>query len=106
MLRNERFSLEVRKEGEDAVVRLTLESYDRTHLYWMEAAVRRSQYHAMSLTASIDVSLDFLDWYVGEYFREERDAFLPLDWKPFRFGDVEVLARGEVRNALLDDAAD
>lgn len=106
MLRNERFTLEARKEGEDAIVRVTLESFDRTHVYWMEAAVRREQYHAMTLAASIDVELDFLDWYIGEYFREERDAFLPLDWKVFRFGDMDVLARGEVRNAFLDDAAD
>lgn len=105
-LRDERFELEVRKEGDEAVVRLTLRSNDRTQVYWMEAAIEREKYQAMTEIQAIDVCLDFLDWYVGEYFREDRDAFLPLDWKPHRYGDVEVLARGELRNELLDDAAD
>lgn len=105
-LRSEQFELDVVKEGDDAVVKLTLRSFDRTHVYAMEAAVRREQYHAMTVAAAIDVALDFLDWYLGEYFREDRDAFLPLDWKPYRFGDIEVMARGEVRNEFLDEAAD
>jgi len=105
-LRNEHFEVDARKEGEDAVVSLVLSTDDRTSVYRMEAAIHREQYVAMTLQQSIDVALDFLDWYLGEYFREERDAFLPLDWKAFRFGDVEVMARGEVRNEFLDDMAD
>lgn len=105
-LRDERFEIEVRKEGDGVVVRLVLRSRDRTHVYWMEAAIEREKYQAMTEAQGIDLCLDFLDWYLGEYFREDRDAFLPLDWKPHRYGDVEVLARGEVRNELLDDAAD
>ncbi len=105
-LRNEAFELDVRREGDEAVVCLTLRSDDRTHVYRMEAAIERAKYKAMSEPQAIDICLDFLDWYVGEYFREERDAYLPLDWKPHRFGDVEVLARGDLRNEFLDEAAD
>lgn len=105
-LRRERFELEVRREGDEAVVCLTLRRDDRTQVYTMEAAIERAKYRAMSQAQAIDICLDFLDWYLGEYFREERDLFLPLDWKPHRFGDVEVLARGELRNEFLDDAAD
>jgi hypothetical protein len=105
-LRNERFDLEVRREGDEAVVCLTLKSDDRTSVYTMEAAIERSKYLAMSEPQAIDICLDFLDWYVDEYFREERDAFLPLDWKSHTYGDVEVLARGDLRNEFLDEAAD
>jgi hypothetical protein len=105
-LKNERFELDVRREDGDAVVRLVLRSDDRTHVYTMEAVVLRERYPALSEAQAIDIGLDFLDWYVGEYFREERDAFLPLDWKPHTFGDLEVMARGELRNEFLDDAAD
>lgn len=105
-LRDERFELDVRKEGDEAVVALTLRSDDRTSVYKMEAVIQRSKYQAMTEAQAIDLSLDFLDWYLGEFFREDRDAFLPLDWKAHRFGDVDVLARGDLRNELLDDAAD
>ncbi|MFO0751100.1 MAG: hypothetical protein U1F43_36310 [Myxococcota bacterium] len=106
MLRSETFDLDAHREGDDAVVTLTLKTHDRTNVYEMEAAVRRELYAAMTLPQAVDVALDFLDWYLGEYFREGRDAFLPLDWKPFRFGDLEVMARGELRNEFLDEAAD
>jgi len=105
-LRNERFELDVRKEGDEAVVSLTLRSDDRTSVYTMQAALERAKYQAMSEPQAIDICVDFLDWYVGEFFREDRDAFLPLDWKPHRYGDVDILARGDLRNELLDEAAD
>lgn len=105
-LRDERFELDARREAGDAVVRLVLRSEDRTSVYTMEAVVLREKYPALSEKQAVDLSLDFLDWYVGEYLREERDAFLPLDWKPHTWGDLEVMARGELRNEFLDDAAD
>lgn len=105
-LRNEHFELDVRKEGDEAVVCLTLRNDARTSVYKMEAAIERAKYQAMTEPQAIDICVDFLDWYVGEYFREDRDAFLPLDWKPHRYGDVEILARGDLRNEFLDDAAD
>ncbi len=105
-LRAERFELDAIREHDDVIVRLVLRSDDRTHVYTMEAVVVRDKYPALSETQAVDLAIDFLDWYVGEYFREERDAFLPLDWKPHQFGDLEVMARGELRNEFLDDAAD
>lgn len=105
-LRDERFELEARREDGDAIVSLVLRSDDRTHVYTMEAVILREKYPALSELQAVDIALDFLDWYVGEYLREDRDAFLPLDWKAHQFGDLEVMARGELRNEFLDDAAD
>jgi hypothetical protein len=106
MLRDERFEIAARVEGDNPVMQVVLRSNDRTLVYTMEAALIRADYPAMTLSDALDVCVDFLDWYLGEYFREERDAFLPLDWKKYRFGDLEVMARGDLRNALLDDLAD
>jgi hypothetical protein len=105
-LRNERFELDAVREDGDVIVRLVLRSDDRTHVYTMEATILREKYPALSESQAVDLSLDFLDWYVGEYLREERDVFLPLDWSPHQLGDLEVMARGELRNEFLDDAAD
>jgi hypothetical protein len=106
MLRDESFTISARVEGDNPVAQVVLKSRDRTLEYTMEAAFVRADYPAFSMSDALDVCVDFLDWYLGEYFREERDAFLPLDWKKFRFGDLEVMARGDLRNALLDDLAD
>lgn len=105
-LHNERFELDARREDGDVIVRLVLRRDDRTHVYTMEAVVLREKYPGLSEAQAVDISLDFLDWYVGEYLREERDALLPLDFKPHVLGDIELMARGELRNEFLDDAGD
>jgi len=105
-LMDETLTIAARIEGANPLFQVVLEKKDRTIRYTMEAAVSRVAYPAMSLGETLDVCVDFLDWYLAEYFREDRDAFLPLDWKAFRFGDLEVMARGDLRNALLDDLAD
>lgn len=111
-LRDEILELEVSQAGqggqagEELVVALILKREDRTAVYRMEATIERSQYPAMSDSEALDHSLDFLDWYLGEYLREDRNVFLPLDWKPHQYGDIQVLARGDLTNELLDEAAD
>ncbi len=103
----ERFEVTARMEGETIIARVVLGRPDRTFRYEMECA-RTLEEGAFTLNASdtLDLCLDFLDWYLGEYFREGRELLLPLDWQPHRFGEFEVLARGDVRNPLLEDAAD
>ena len=105
-LKDETFELSAHLEGENPVMRVVLARHDRTLVYAMEAALIRSDYPGFSVLEALDVCVDFLDWHLGEYFREGRDAFLPLDWKKFRFGDVEIMARGDLRNVLLEDLAD
>lgn len=105
-LRGERLTVEAHRAGENITAALTLASLDRTFVYTMEAAIVHKNYPAMSAEDALDACLDFLDWYLGEYFREHRELLLPLDWQPHRFGDIELMAKAELRNALLDEAAD
>ena len=105
-LSNERFELEARREGEAVIAQLVLASNDRTFVYTMEVAMMRGNYKGMDEPTALGYCLDFLSWYVAEFFKSQREMLLPLDWQPHRFDDVEVSARGDVRNAFLDDAAD
>jgi hypothetical protein len=72
----------------------------------MEAGFDVPEDDSVAAAAALDLCVDFLDWYLGEYFREARELLLPLDWQPHRFGEHNVVARGDVRNPQLDDAAD
>ncbi|TNF23781.1 MAG: hypothetical protein EP329_26560 [Deltaproteobacteria bacterium] len=105
-LRGERITVEAARLGDNPSAAVTLATPDRTFVYTMECAIVREKYTGMSMTDGVDVCFDFLDWYLGEFFESHRELLLPLDWQPHRFGDVEVMARGELRNAFLDDAAD
>ncbi len=105
-LRNERFAVSARRVGDTVIVEVELATLDRTSVYAMAAALPRDKYPGLEEDEALDLCLDFLDWYLGEYLAGHRDVLLPLDYQPHRFGDVEVLAKGELRNELLDDAAD
>lgn len=105
-LRGERFTADASRVGDNVIAKVTLASPDRTFVYTMEAALIRTQYTGMSVDDAIDACLDFLDWYLGEFFESHRELLLPLDWQPHRFGDLEVMARGDLHNEFLDSAAD
>lgn len=105
-LGEERFDVAARVEGEMVIVKLTLRNQDKTFVYEMEAAVTLRDESDMSEGDAMHLALDFLDWYLGEYFGSQRELLLPLDWQPHRFGDQQLLARGDIRNEVLDDLAD
>lgn len=105
-LRGETFLVTGRVEAGTVVAGGTLSNADRTFVYEMEAAMALPDSGPLTPQDLLDVCMDFLDWYLGEYLREGREILLPLDFQAHRFAEFEVLARGEVRNALLDAAAD
>ena len=72
----------------------------------MEAARAVPEDESHSVQETLELCLDFLDWYLGEYFENGRELILPLDWQTHRFGDVDLLARGDLRNPSMDEAAD
>lgn len=106
LLGDERFRVSATLEDKTVVVTLRLERDDETHRYEMQAAKAIPDNGSLSPAGTLDLCLDFLDWYLGEYFRADRELLLPLDWQPHRIGEHDVLARGDVRNPVLDDAAD
>ncbi len=103
---DESLSVTAAVAGDAVTATLVLKRHDQTFEYQMQAGVQRSKYKGMSLDQALELCLDFLDWYLGEYTRSRRELLLPLDWQPHRFGDVEVVARGDARNRFLDEAAD
>jgi hypothetical protein len=105
-LKNEAFSITAVEQDSSVVVTLYLATLDRSFEYRMEAAVSVDDKLVHTRELALDLSLDFLDWYLGEYFKNERDLLLPLDWQAHKFGDFEVMARGDLRNPELDDMAD
>jgi hypothetical protein len=106
MLRGERFSVSGGLEESSVVVTVVLERHDRTFRYELACAKSIPEDESQSMLDTVDLCIDFLDWHLEQYFDSERELILPLDWRLHRFGEVEVLARGDVRNPEIDDAAD
>jgi len=92
---------------EDEVVSatLTLRNQDESLHYPMEARLDIRDTDLLPEDA-LEVLLDFLDYYVGEYLGHERNVYLTIDWSEVRFGDAVLQARGQVLNLKLEREAD
>ena len=105
-LKGEAFTISASEQDTTVVVSLYLAAHDRSFEYRMESAVTVDEKLVHTKELALELALDFLDWYLGEYFKNDRDLLLPLDWQAHRFGEFEVMARGDVRNPELDELAD
>ena len=106
LLREERFTVSASLQEGSVVLQLVLERHDHSLRYQMECAKEVPEDESRSVQETLELCLDYLDWYLGEYFESARELLLPLDWQTHQFGDVDILARGDVRNPSLDEAAD
>ena len=105
-LRDEVFEVSAKTVQNMVVATIVLKRRDRTSVYEMEAAVDSDDPRIRDKREAVDLALDFLDWYLGEYLQKQRQMLLPLDYQPHRFGEFEVMARGDINNQVLDELAD
>lgn len=84
---------------------LAIERLDGTFRYQMNFYVSLGR-NGLSIQDGRDLALDFLGWYLEQYFQQDRGLLLPLDYHPYRFGKYTVFARGDVSNPYLDALAD
>jgi hypothetical protein len=98
---------QVRGWVQDEVVyaTLTLRNQDESLHYPMEARLDVADSEQLPEDA-LDVLLDFLDYYVGQYLERDRDVYLTIDWSEVRFGESVLQARGQVLNLKLERMAD
>lgn len=104
-LRDERFEVSGWMEKTTVQVTIVLHTPDNSFHYPMEARVDPRGENLEPIEGR-DLALDFLDWYLGEFFDSGRELLLPVDWSPHEFAEHEVFARGQVRNLKLEQAAD
>jgi hypothetical protein len=105
-LQEERIAVNGRVEEGAVRVDLTLARMDQTANYRMETAFELPENESLSASEAGALCLDFLDWYLDQFFGDNRQTLLPLDWQAHTFGEHRIFARGDVTNPVLDEAAD
>jgi len=105
-LGGDRFELGGRVEPGFVELSLAIFRDDRTFRYDIDVRVPLGEEHPLSNAEARDLALDFLGYYLDQYFRGGREILLPLDYQPYQLGDRTVWARGDVTNPKLDEMAD
>ena len=80
-LKEESFTVNAKEQDSTIIVALNLTSTDRSFEYAMESAVTVDEKLVHTREVALELALDFLDWYLGEYFKNDRELLLPLDWQ-------------------------
>ncbi|HOU53290.1 MAG TPA: hypothetical protein PLQ97_05115 [Myxococcota bacterium] len=104
-LRGEFFEVSGRMEPTFGEVIVTLANRQDTFRYRMEFRAALAE-NRLSQAEARDLLLDFVGYYLDQYFESGRDLLLPLDFQPYEMGEHVVYARGDVTNPTLDRMAD
>ncbi len=104
-LRDERFQVSGRVEPGFVELTVQLERLDQSQHYGMEFRAALAE-NRLGEEAARDLLLDFIGYYLDQYFEGGRDLLLPLDFQPYEMGSHVVYARGDVVYPLLDAEAD
>ena len=99
------FRLELKIDTEAAYATVVLLSKDESFYYPVDARIAHKDQEIDPKT-SVLMLLDYIDIYFDEYFREQENAFLPLDWTAYSFEGAELEMKAQVRNRNAENLAD
>ena len=86
--------------------KIILENNDQSFVYPVEGRMQRSPKSGFGHREAVMMLLDFMSSYFEEYFENDENTFIPLDWKEFNFEGKSLHLRGQVRNLKQEKAAD
>lgn len=105
-LENEVFDVESGFSKEQIQIRVSLKKQDDSAFYPIECIFIKEIDDKIKDSEIAMSILDYLDIYWTDYFTEERNVFIPLDWSKHEFEGIVFYIRGFIRNLKLETEAD
>lgn len=104
-LGKESFKIWAFGESDSVHLRMYLDSDDGMSRYSVDILVPLGE-NRLTLREGFDLALDFLGYYLDQFFEENRELLLPLDYNKYNFGKEFVYAKGDFTKPKLDQLAD
>lgn len=105
-LDNESFELEIGCNKEQIQVKICLKKIDNSVVYPIEIVCMYDEYNPRKKEDLIGVIIDYMDSYWSEYFSDERNLFVPINWTRYESDGIQFYLRGFIRNMALEMQAD
>lgn len=101
------FSLEhsYEEHSDSCLLTIILQNEDQSFHYPIEGQITCKSQN-LAPKEALMVLIDFVDSYIDEYFREDENSFMPIDWKEFNLEGHSFYLRGQIRNLMLENQAD
>ncbi len=84
----------------------TIKNEDESFYYPVETVVSVIDNSGLSDKDARIALLDFALEYFEEYFLNDGELLLTIDWSPFNIGEIKMYAKGHVLNKKLEKMAD
>ena len=104
-LKEREFSLESKVEASTVFATVYLKKEDKSYHYPIQAKIN-FQEEDLTEKEAILFLLDYIDYYFDEFFKENENIFLPIDWKEVQFDNKVFLIKGQILNLKREKEAD
>lgn len=104
-LKDRSFHINVSANSETAYVNVTLKNEDESFFYPIESRIIHCE-QGIKPRESVLLLIDYIDIYFEEYFKDDEDTYLPLDWSSYSFEGHEFEMKAQVKNKKAEDQAD
>lgn len=105
-LEKESLEIESGVSAEQIQIRVSLIKNDNSTCYPIECIFVKETAEGFKESEIAVSMLDYLDIYWENYFTEERNVFILLDWSLHEFEGITFYMRGFIRNLQLEAHAD
>lgn len=83
-----------------------LRNNEETYYYPFEAVISVEDNENIEMEEAKMLLLDFIGSYFEDYFANDRDTYIPIDWTCFEMQENKLYARGQVINRKLEKMGD
>lgn len=99
------FETMVRKDGNGVYAKITLRNPSGSFYYPVEARIAHIDHDMSNHDAGLFL-LDYIDAYFAEYFRENGEVYLPIDWADYESDGIPMQLKGQILNLEVERMAD
>lgn len=105
-LSERRLKISTEIDGSSTVfVEVLLENDNQSFYYPIEARIDAKEQNLSPHDAAL-LLIDYIDFYLDEYFKEEEQVFFNIDWQEYTFDGINFQIRAQVRNLYHEKLAD
>ncbi|MES2614870.1 MAG: hypothetical protein V4591_05595 [Bdellovibrionota bacterium] len=102
----ESFEIEAGFNKVQVQIKISLKKNDNSFLYPVELLCMYEDYSHLKPEEVAQIMLDYIDTYWFEYFSDDRNVFVPLDWSQHQCENICFFLRGFIRHVSLEMQAD
>jgi hypothetical protein len=99
------FHISSRRDHECIEVKVVLSNVSETFYYPVEGRVDHEAEEMDPVEAALFL-VNYIDGYFEEFFEEDENLFIPIDWAEYSYDAVEFQLRGQVLNRFVERISD